>query len=85
MTKEQIIAGAVAAVVLAWPKIVALVAKLRERAVSPAAPDAGVTFEAAIHNLAAVRARLLASQLLDEQAKKAIDTLTLQLVAGSDT
>jgi hypothetical protein len=84
MTKEQVIAAVVAAVVLLWPKIVALVSKLRERAVSPAAPASGVTFEQAIHNLAVVRARLLASQLLDEPAKKAIDTLTLQLVAGSD-
>jgi hypothetical protein len=86
MTKEQMIAAAVAVVVLAWPKLVALAAKVKERAVAPPSPavPTGVTFEAAIHNLAAVRARLLASSLLDETAKKAIDTLTLQLVAGSD-
>lgn len=83
MTREQVIAAVVAAVVLLWPKIVALAAKLKERGVAPAAPT-GITFEAAIHNLAAVRGRLLASSLLDETAKKAIDTLTLQLVAGSD-
>jgi hypothetical protein len=86
MTREQMIAAVVAAVALAWPKIVSLwqagAAKLKGGAPAPAGKAVG--FEEAIHNLAVVRVRLVASNLLDEQAKKAIDTLTLQLVAGSD-
>lgn len=85
MTREQIIAGVVAVVVLLWPKLVEWAGRLKARVPGRMpAPEAEVTFEAAIHNLAAVRSRLLASALLDESAKKAIDTLTLQLVAGSD-
>lgn len=79
MTREQIIAAVVGAVVLAWPRLVSLAGKLKLPATS-----AGVGFEAAIHDLASVRSRLLATSLLDEPARKAIDTLTLQLVAGSE-
>lgn len=88
MTVEQIIAAVIAAVVVAWPKLVQLVKSLRgvipTGPVSPAAP---VGYEDAIHNLALVRARLNSTGLLGEEKspqRAAIDTLTLALVAGSD-
>lgn len=96
MTWEQIGAGIVAAIVFAWPKLVAGVKALlatfdrpelrRPPAVTPAAPGP-VGYEAAIHNLALVRSRLNATDHLgDEKSpeRAAIDTLTLALVAGSD-
>jgi hypothetical protein len=51
---------------------------------SPAALPAGPTYQSAIADLAHVRLRLLKTDKLDEPAKKAVDTLTLALVAGSD-
>jgi hypothetical protein len=96
MTWEQIGAGIVAAIVFAWPKIVAgfkaVLATFerpelnRPTAVTPAAPGP-VGYEDAIHNLALVRSRLNATGLLGEEKspeRAAIDTLTLALVAGSD-
>lgn len=52
-------------------------------AVKPAAPR-GVGYQAAIADLANVRKRLVETKTLDDAARKAIDTLTLALVAGSD-
>lgn len=49
-----------------------------------AASPAGVSYQAAISDLASVRKRLSATQQLDDKSKAAIDTLTLALVAGSD-
>ena len=43
-----------------------------------------VSYEAAIHDLAHMRLRLIATDHLDEDVKAAIDTITLALVAGSD-
>ena len=43
-----------------------------------------VSYEAAIHDLAHMRLRLIATDHLDEAVKAAIDTITLALVAGSD-
>ena len=100
MTWEQIGAAVVAAVVFAWPKLVAgwqaLLAAFnmavqrpelrRPPAVTPAAPGP-VGYEDAIHNLALVRSRLNSTGSLgDEKSpeRAAIDTLTLALVAGSD-
>lgn len=96
MTYEQIGAGIVAALVVAWPKVVAAVKSLlatfdrpelrRPPVVQPAAPGT-VGYEDAIHNLALVRSRLKATNHLgDEKSpeRAAIDTLTLALVAGSD-
>ena len=90
MTYEQIGAAAIAAAVVAWPKVVAVgkavLGKLPGVPV-PAPGGAAVGYEEAIHNLALVRARLNATGLLgDEKSpqRAAIDTLTLALVAGSD-
>lgn len=91
MSFEQIAAGIVAVVALAWPKIVAVVKAGWQRlpAGGPTKPAAGaaVGYEEAISNLALVRARLNKTGLLgDEKSpqRAAIDTLTLALVAGSD-
>ena len=48
------------------------------------APHLAPTYQSAIADLAHVRLRLVQTKALDETAKKAIDTLTLALVAGSD-
>lgn len=53
-------------------------------AAKPTEP-ARVTYQRAMLDLANVRKRLVATTGLDEKAKAAIDTLTLALVAGSDT
>ena len=88
MTYEQMGAAVIAAGVVAWPKLVQLVKSLRGVIpAGPVAPVAPVSYEAAIHNLALVRARLNSTGLLgDEKSpqRAAIDTLTLALVAGSD-
>lgn len=91
MTTEQILLGIAAAVVAAWPAIkkavVALYGRLIAAAASRPAAEAVssvVGYEAAIHDLAVVRTRLVSTSLLDDKAKAAIDTLTLALVAGSD-
>ena len=47
-------------------------------------PVKGPTFKSAVDSLAYCRARLGATDLLDDKTKAAIDTLTLALVAGSD-
>ena len=89
MTVEQIIAAAIAAVVLAWPKIEAAAKSLWGKLPSVPMPHLGgpVGYEEAIHNLALVRARLNSTALLGDDKspqRAAIDTLTLALVAGSD-
>ena len=43
-----------------------------------------VSYEAAIHDLAHMRLRLIATDHLDDAVRTAIDTITLALVAGSD-
>jgi hypothetical protein len=66
------IAAAVAAVAVGlWPQLKVI-------------PKVGPTYQEAIANLALVRARLLATENLADEQKKAIDALTLALVAGSD-
>lgn len=47
-------------------------------------PAAGVGYQKAMADLASVRKRLADTKTLDDATKKAIDTLTLALVAGSD-
>jgi len=89
MTYEQIGAAILAAGVVAWPKLVQALKWLRGHLPSslPTLPASGVGYEEAIHNLALVRARLNATELLGEEKspqRAAIDTLTLALVAGSD-
>jgi hypothetical protein len=89
MTPEQVIAAVIAAVVLAWPKIVAGVKSIWSSLPSAVVPAMGgsVSYQDAISNLALVRTRLNSTGLLgDEKSpqRAAIDTLTLALVAGSD-
>jgi hypothetical protein len=89
MTPEQAIAAVFAAVVLAWPKVVAVVKSAWGHMPAVPLPHMGgpVGYEDAIHNLALVRTRLNNTGLLgDEKSpqRAAIDTLTLALVAGSD-
>jgi hypothetical protein len=84
VTFEQMLWAGAAAVVALWPqvgKLWAAVTGLAKRAPSVGSP---VSYEAAIHDLAVVRTRLMATGVLDDGSKKAIDTLTLALVAGSD-
>lgn len=81
MSIEQIGLVAAAGVVAAWPHLSKL-ARGFLPAGGPAAP--AVSYEAAIKDLALVRSRLAGTGLLTDDAKKAIDTLTLALVAGSD-
>jgi hypothetical protein len=89
MTYEQIGAAIIAAVVVAWPKIVAVVKSVWGSLPAVAVPSLGesVSYQEAISNLALVRTRLNSTGLLgDEKSpqRAAIDTLTLALVAGSD-
>ena len=63
-----------AAAIIFWPNL----------SLPRLAPPAGETYQSAIADLANVRRRLVRTQRLDEPVKKAIDTLTLALVAGSD-
>jgi hypothetical protein len=52
---------------------------------TPSAPrPAVIGYQKAMADLASVRRRLVDTKTLDDATKKAIDTLTLALVAGSD-
>jgi hypothetical protein len=76
---------AVAALLTACPWIVGRAASVVGGGLAmPAHRPAGPTYQGAIADLAVVRLRLLETQQLTEQARAAIDTLTLALVAGSD-
>ncbi len=68
------VAGVGVLVAPALPKILSLL---------PAKP-AGVTYEQSILRLAEVRGRLVATKMLGDDQRKAIDVLTLALVDGSD-
>jgi len=73
MTSAQCLSAVAALAVAAWPflKFMPAVA---------ASPD----YRGAIANLASVRLRLLRTDCLGDDQKKAIDVLTLALVDGSD-
>jgi hypothetical protein len=82
------LAAAAAAVVAFWPQIIRAISlwqdnplvpppKPLEEAIAPSYRDA-------IANLATVRLRLLTTDRLGDEQKKAMDTLTLALVDGSD-
>jgi hypothetical protein len=69
--------AAAAAAVAFWPQIIALFTSAK----------AGVppqSYQSAIASLADVRLRLLKTDRLDGEQKKAMDVLTLALVDGSD-
>jgi hypothetical protein len=75
------VAVAVAAIAVAfWPQIKAMMPSLPLAEHRKTAPS----YQEAIAYLAMVRARLLATDALDESRKQAIDILTLALVDGSD-
>ena len=86
MSIEQIGIVVAAAGVALWPQLKSVVAYLAglARQKPLAGPVAAVGYETAIHDLAVVRARLAATGTLGDDVKKAIDVLTLALVAGSD-
>lgn len=94
MSGEQMIyiaAGVIGALVLSWDWIAQAADYLLKSVPSPGLPDVsparrpvGPTYQEAIADLASVRLRLLGTDGLTDQAKAAIDTLTLALVAGSD-
>lgn len=88
MTPEQIAMAAIAAAVAFWPNVADLAKKglavLRGRPAGPSVVPGGVSFEAAVHDLASVRSRLVATGHLGDEQKSAIDALTLALVSGSD-
>jgi hypothetical protein len=75
MTTLQIVAGVAGLAVLALPVLPGIMAWL-----TPKAPS----YEQAILRLAEVRHRLVATQALGDDQRKAIDVLTLALVDGSD-
>lgn len=66
-------------VYLLWPKN----GETKTLTVSPAVP-AAPSYQSAVANLSSVRSRLVQTSNLTDEAKTAIDTLTLALVAGSD-
>lgn len=94
MTSVQIGGLVAAALVVLWPQLkfggswlaVAIAGLLdREESVveeRPATIDP--SFTAAVEHLSKVRTRLLGTEALGEEQKKAIEVLTLALVAGSD-
>lgn len=89
MTFQNAIYVAAAAVVVAWPNIVKAFNVVRalpffQKGGSADKIKDKVAYEIALHALAVCRARIIATDNLDEKAKAAIDTLTLALVAGSD-
>lgn len=94
MTTVQIVGLAAAAAVVLWPQLhyaatwlaVAASSLLRrEPGPEPAKPAAiAPNFRDAVAHLAQVRLRLLTTEALGDEQKKAIETLTLALVAGSD-
>lgn len=89
MTTAQYIAGGLAVLVIAGPTIYWAITHAVETFFSddgdhPLAKRVGPDFETAVSHLAQVRSRLIQTDLLGDEAKKAIDVLTLALVAGSD-
>lgn len=89
ITLEQMLIGAAALAVAAWPHIKTVVLWAYDKATTATKNAEGVllkdvAYERAFHDLAIVRNRLVSTGMLNEAEKKAIDTLTLALIAGSD-
>lgn len=91
MTAVQLAGAAVAVALVLWPQIKFAATWLAVAAASAAGGDGparpaviGPTFTDAVAHLAKVRARLLTTDSLGDEQKKAIEVLTLALVAGSD-
>lgn len=77
-----VIGTAAAVGIGAWPRIAPLLRLLPKPTVP--ASGAAITYQAALEALAVVRSRLVAAGGVGDDAGKAIETLTLALVAGSD-
>lgn len=94
MTSTQIGGIVAAALVVLWPQIkfagswlAVAAAGLMDRQPEgePERPATiGPSFTDAVGHLSKVRARLITTDALGEEQKKAIEVLTLALVAGSD-
>lgn len=93
MSTIQIAGLSAAAVVALWPQIkfaaawvaVAVASLVRRDAVVPERPGVVASnFRDSVAYLAQVRHRLLVTESLGDEQKKAIEVLTLALVAGSD-
>lgn len=78
MTVLQSMAAVAAVVVAGWPHIGKAISFLSEKKAT------GPGYQSAIESLASVRLRLLKTECLGDEQKKAVDTLTLALVSGSD-
>lgn len=82
MTAFQYVCAASAVIIAAWPAIKSAAG------VVPSLPcqsgKSGVSYQDAMENMAVVRSRLVKTDSLGEEQKKAIDVLTLALVSGSD-
>lgn len=94
MTTAQIIAGVIGLAVLAKPNLgtaVTWAASLWQGLRKPEPPlptppeeAAAPSYSRAMEDLASVRTRLKATECLKEEQSKAVNVLTLALVAGSD-
>jgi len=74
------VAGTLAAIIVSqWHRILPLLSFSRP---CPAAP-AGVSYQDALEALAVVRSRLAVGGKVSDEAEKAIETITLNLVKGS--
>lgn len=80
----QLSAAGLGLLALTWPWLKGLGGLWQGLKPAPEGPPAGPTYTTAIENLASVRARLKGTACLAEEQMKAIDVLTLALVAGSD-
>jgi hypothetical protein len=93
MTPDNMIAAVVGLIVLTWAHgsdlatwAAGLGKGLTFPSLPPLSPDEPValSYQSAIEDLANVRSRLKATGCLKDDQLKAMDTLTLALVAGSD-
>lgn len=94
MTAIQALAGLAGLVVLLWPALPAAAEWVRVnlkkpvsppvRPVVPDEPVAGPSYHDALLALSAVRARLVATDTLGDDQKRAVEVLTLALVQGGD-
>lgn len=96
MTAIQALAGLAGLVVLLWPALPAAVEWVRVnlqatgpvsppvRPVAPDEPAAWPSYHDALLALSAVRARLVATDTLGDDQKRAVEVLTLALVQGGD-
>lgn len=81
----QVAAAAVAVLVAFWPNVRDVLASVSwEQQQQQTTRPSAASYRDAIYYLAEVRRRLVATQTLDDERRKAIDSLTLALVEGSD-